>query len=244
MAIWEQPDLYSGLSLEAKEEKKKAELALCIPHQNIISMEWALAFRHLRLPPYLYFFNKGMPIDVAREQMVRSALKHDIKYIFFLDSDIVLNDPDGVLKLIEISKQFNLPVVSGLYFAKKRDVIQPAAWKIVERKGNDVKLAPVANIEEHIKKNHVIEVDAIGLGLAVIRRDVFDKLEEKDPGKPFFEWGLGRQNLPQVSEDFFFCLKLLDNLNIHPHVATIVRAHHICMARRNRDNGKLELTQI
>ena len=244
MAIWEQPEVISGLSTEVKQEKQKAELALCIPHQSIVSMEWALAFRNLRLPSYLLFFNRGMPIDLAREQMVRSALKHDIEYIFMLDSDVVLTDPNSVLNLIKISKQFNLPVVSGLYFAKKHNVIHPAAWKIIERKGNEIKLAPIADIEKHIKERHIIEVDAIGMGVVLIRRDVFDRLEESKPNEPFFVWGLGRPNLPQVSEDFFFCLRLIDELGIHPHVATIVRGHHVAFAHQNADNGRLELVQI
>mgnify|MGYP000728169277 CR=1 FL=1 len=235
MAIWE---------VENKDlQKKKATLALLIPHQSIVSMEWAFAFRNLRLPPHIYFFNRGMPIDVAREQMTRDALKHDIEYLFFLDSDVIL-EPDAVMQLIQLSKQFNLPILSALYWARKHDALgTPACWKIIERKGNDIKLAPVA-VEEYIRNNQIIEVDAIGMGAALIRRDVFDKLNEKNPDKPFFEWGLGRKNLPQISEDFMFCLRCIDELGIHPYVATSVRAHHICTARRNRDNGILELVEI
>ena len=105
MAIWEQPELISGLSTEVEQGKKKAEIAVCIPHRGNVTMEWALMFRNLKLPPHLYFLNSGMPIDVAREQMVRSALKHDIKYIFFLDSvpaytPVIVRDP--VTKNIDI----------------------------------------------------------------------------------------------------------------------------------------------
>ena len=239
MAIWEQPELIK----EFKEEKKKAEIALCIPHQETVSMEWAFAFRNLKLPPHLYFMNRGMPIDVAREQMVRSALKHDVDYIFFLDSDVVLPS-DAVLTLKAIAEQKNLDIVSALYWARKRgeDILQPAAWKIIQREGNIVKLAPVA-AEQYIDKGAILEVDCIGLGACLIRRKVFDELDRKGV-KPFFEWGLGRPNLPQVSEDFNFCLKVADHLGIHPYVATSVRAHHVCTARRNKDTGQLELVEV
>lgn len=241
MAIWEQPDLLKDITSE--HGKKKAEIALCIAHQEITSMEWAIAFRNLQLPSYLLFMNRGMPIDVAREQMVRSALKHDIKYIFFLDSDVVL-PPNAVMTLKAIAEQKNLPIVSALYWARKRvDRPQPAAWKIIHREGNIIKAAPVI-VEEHIPKGNIIEVDFVGMGACLIKREIFDKLDKKNPDKPFFEWGLGRKNLPQISEDFMFCLRCIDELGIHPYVATSVRAHHICTARRNRDNGILELVEI
>jgi len=225
MAIWE--------------DKQKADLALCIPHQTFVTMEWAFAFRNLKLPSHLYFFNKGMPVDTAREQMTRSALKHDIKYIFYLDTDVVLQ-PDAVMQLIEFSEKFNLPVISALYYARKRDALgTPAAWKIIERKGNDIKLAPVA-VEKY--KNKIIEVDTIGMGACLVKREIFDMLDEKNPDKPFFEWGLGRKNLPQVSEDFYFCLRLIDELNIHPYVATSIQASHVSVAEINE--GKLELLRI
>jgi len=239
MAIWEQPEVMNLF----REEKKKAEIALCIPHTELVTMEWAFAFRNLKLPSHIYFMNRGMPIDVAREQMVRSALRHDIDYIFFLDSDVVLPS-DGVLNLKAIAEQKDLDIVSALYWARKRgeEILQPAAWKILERQGDIVKLAPVA-VEEHIPKGNILEVDCIGLGACLIRRKIFDDLDKKGI-RPFFEWGLGRKNLPQVSEDFLFCLKVIDNLGIHPYVATSVRAHHVCTARRNRDTGRLELVEV
>lgn len=237
MAIWEQPELLKDT------ERKKAEIALCIAHQELTTMEWAIAFRNLQLPSNLLFMNRGMPIDVAREQMVRSALKHEIKYVFFLDSDIVL-EPNAVMTLKAIAEQKNLPIVSALYWARKRvDQPQPAAWKIIHREGNTIKAAPVI-VEEHIQKGNIIEVDFIGMGACLIKKEIFDKLNKKNPDKPFFEWGLGRKNLPQVSEDFYFCLRCIDELGIHPYVATLVRAHHVCTARRNRDNGNLELVEI
>lgn len=243
MAIWEQPELISGLSIEVKEEKKKAEIALCIPHQEIVSMEWALAFRNLHLPPHIYFFNRGMPIDCAREQMVRSALKHDVKYILFLDSDNV-PPPEGAIILKAIAEQKNIDIVSGLYWARKRGQNTPAAWKIIERKGNMIKFAPIAIEKEWLEKGAIVEVDVIGLGFCLIKVDVFRKLEEKNPGKPFFEWGLGRPNLPQVSEDFNFFLRCIDELNIHPYVACSVPVKHICMCEKNGQTGEFELVAI
>lgn len=244
MAVWEQPDLVSGLSIEVKEEKKKAEIALCIPHQEIVTMEWALAFRNLRLPPHIYFLNRGMPIDVARENMVRSALKHDIKYILFIDSDNVPESPDAALQLKAIAEQHNLDIVSGLYWARKREANTPAAWKIVERKGNLVKFAPIIIQKEWMERGSIVEVDVIGLGFCLIKADVFRRLEKNDPTKPFFQWGLGRPNLPQVSEDFYFFLRCIDELGIRPYVAMSVPVKHICYAEKDGKTGELKLVAV
>lgn len=234
MAIWEQPELM---------KQQTPEIALCIPHQQIVTIQWALMFRQLQLPPHIYFFNGGMPVDVAREQMVRSALKRNPKYIMFIDTDNVPESPDAVLILKQIAEQKNLDIVSGLYWARKRDTNQPAAWKIIGREGNTVKFAPVI-VEEHIPKGNIIEVDAVGMGFCLIKTEVFKKLEKKNPGKPFFEWGLLRPRLPQVSEDFNFCLRCIEETSTHPHVATSVLVKHICIAEKTGKTGELKLTKV
>jgi len=250
MAIWEQPELIKDFDKKIKagintvgDNTVKPEIALCIPHQTIVSMEWTMAFRHLQLPPHKYFLNRGMPIDIARETMVRSALKDsNIKYILFLDTDVVV-EPDSFKTLIAIAEEKNLSIVSGLYWArKKEDKPTPAAWKIINREGNLIKYAPVL-IDEHIKKGNIIEVDATGLGFTVIKRHIFEDLDRKGV-KPYFEWGLGRNNLPQISEDFLFYLRCIDHLGIHPFVACSIRGHHIALSKRNKDNGILELVDI
>jgi len=245
MAIWEQPELISGESIEVTGgERKKAELALCIPHQEIVTMEWALMFRNLQLPSHLYFFNRGMPIDLAREQMVRSALKHDINYILFIDTDNVPESTDAVMVLKEIMERNNISILSGLYWARKRDVNSPAAWKLIGREGNTVKLSPIIIEKEWLDKGAVIQVDAIGMGFCLIKTDVFRKLEEKNPGKPFFQWGLGRPNLPQVSEDFYFCLRVIDELGIYPYITTAVPVKHITLAEKTGKTGEFQLVAV
>lgn len=250
MAIWEQPQILSGESAEVT-AGAKAELALCIPHTENITMEWAIRLKTLQLPPYRQFFNRGMPFDVAREQMTRAALSHkDTKMILFLDSDNTL-PPDGFLKLKAISEQKNLDIVSALYWAKKREGNFPAAWQIGKKEGNKLQFLSL-DITEHIKKGTILQVGVVGLGACLVRRSVFDRLDKANPHKPFFCWGLGRDKeqfktgepLPQTSEDFFFCLRCVEELKIYPHVATSVRADHIAWARKNRDDGHLELLEI
>lgn len=231
MAIWEQQ-----INLEEK-EKKKVEMAICIPYVGNVTMQWAITMKELLLPSHTYFFSKGTPIDVARETMVRGALNLDVDYIMFIDSDNIPEHRDAVLTLKEIAEKRNLDIVSGLYWAKKADQNVPAAWKRV----SDYKYLPIVIEEDWLKSGAILEVDVIGLGFCLIKRRVFDMLEEKNPGKPFFKWGMGRKGEIEISEDFYFCERVIQELNIHPYVACSVPVKHACIAVKDGKTGEFEL---
>jgi hypothetical protein len=55
----------------------------------------------------------GKPIDLARNVMVTKALQDKCEYIFFLDSDILVN-PDTLTKLFI----GNMPIISGVYYSR------------------------------------------------------------------------------------------------------------------------------
>jgi glycosyltransferase involved in cell wall biosynthesis len=62
----------------------------------------------LRLPHTMI---SGKPIDLARNVMVTKALQENCEYVFFLDSDILVN-PDTLLL-----HQVNMPIVSAVYYS-------------------------------------------------------------------------------------------------------------------------------
>jgi glycosyltransferase involved in cell wall biosynthesis len=64
----------------------------------------------LRLPHTMI---SGKPIDLARNVMVTKALQESCEYVFFLDSDILVN-PDALLLL----HQVNMPIVSAVYYSR------------------------------------------------------------------------------------------------------------------------------
>lgn len=55
----------------------------------------------------------GKPIDLSRNVMVTKALQDKCEYIFFLDSDILVN-PDTLMKLFTT----NMPIVSAVYYSR------------------------------------------------------------------------------------------------------------------------------
>lgn len=245
MASWEDKP---AEKLDKQVEKPQdAEVALIIPHQAWVTLEWAVAFKDLQLPTYRRYFNKGYPWDVARETMTRAALKDNCKYLFFVDSDVILNDSLTYLKLKTVMDERNLPIVSGLYYAKKTPPV-PAAWIFGPSKGRNISFNIIDNtkMKEYIANNNLLEVSVVGLGCTLVRRDVFEKLELKFPGRPFFRWGLEHTDAElemydnfRTSEDFNFFIQC-DRIGIRPQLACGVLCDHQADAKHNRFDGHLE----
>jgi len=258
MAIWEQPNLLSGtIPPTIGQDGIKAEVGLCIIHTGTVSTEWAFRLKLLQIPPFVYVLNRNQPYDTAREQCTRGVLQHGVEWVFHLDTDVLI-PIDAIPKMIEFSKKFDLPVLSGLYWAKKPNYDDkgniippmPAAWVKYgdfDSIGNKYNFAPI-DAKEFLGKGTLVPVDVIGAGCMLVRADIFKKLDESNPKKPYFEWGLGRKDentgkpLLQLSEDFYFCMRLINELNIHPHVCFNVVCDHEAYVYRRGEDGQFQLS--
>jgi hypothetical protein len=189
-------------------QRPENKLAIIIPHTGEVSSEWCFMFRDLQLPPGCQFFaSRGMPIDVTRSAVTHTVLDAGFEWLFFLDSDVI--PPRDVLQML-FSHQ--LPIVSGLYRAKKPDLIQWAAWMRGKDPNGKEAFLPVANWSQRLFK-----VDVVGMGCILVHRKVFDTIREKTD-LPFFFWSkernpalLDKMGIPdplmrEVSEDFWFLL--------------------------------------
>jgi 2-polyprenyl-3-methyl-5-hydroxy-6-metoxy-1,4-benzoquinol methylase len=127
-------------------------------------------------------------IDRARNELVRDALADGMDFILFLDSDIIM--PKGAIdKLVDM----NTDIASGLYFAKGKPYLPVAR---VLKDGKHFFL-------EDFEYNQVIDVAGVGMGMCLIKRDVFSKLTY-----PYFkfDWVYPKKGEPyQVAEDLYFC---------------------------------------
>jgi len=250
--IWDNPNLLSGQSTIASSGAAKPYLGLGIIHTGIVTVEWALNFRYLNIPfNHVYFHSSNAPYDVSRENVIRAILKdHQPEYIFFLDTDVIM-PRDGLIQLIQLAQQNNKPIVSGLYWAKKRDKTpMPCAWIKKGENLDDGKIEYLTfDIKPYLNTNALIEVDVVGAGCLLIKTDIFKKLDESNPNKPYFQWGLGRKdentgkNLLQLSEDFYFLDRCSRELGIRPHLATGIACDHLLMpiGKRRASDGELEL---
>ena len=255
MGIWD--DIKPGEQKPIITTEQRPDFALCMIHQELVSMEWAMMFRLMQLPSHYYFFSRKAPYDIAREETVEGALAQNPKYLFFLDSDTKPLATDAVMQLIRLSEENNIDILSGLYWAKK-DQKQPAAWRIVQYDGFIPKIFPIDITQDNIDKKAIIKCDVIGLGFCLVRSSVFKKWREKWPDRPFFRWGLGlkdkelralcdvytktAEGVKATSEDFNFFIGCKE-LGIYPHVAIEIICDHIAWAKLDARTGDYRLLE-
>lgn len=109
------------------------------------------------------------PIADARNEIVEFALEQNANYIFWLDDDVI-PPPNAFLTLYNHHKD----IVNGVYWSKSnppmpllfRNHLEGPYW------------------DWHI--GDMIEIDAAGMGLTLVKTDVYRKLKELEPDKPWY----------------------------------------------------------
>jgi len=163
---------------------------------------------------------------VARNKLVKMALKDGCERILFWDTDILpcgfdpnrkkfYYRPDAVYVLW----QHQYVIVSGCYWTKRNvpalyelvDPNDPRPFKVVMRKLEDI-------------AHRIIYVDAVGLGFCLIDREVFEGLDY-----PYFEYRVeydfDADEEREISEDLLFFLKVKEAF---PHLKVLVDGGIIC----------------
>lgn len=211
-------------------DDQRPRLLIGIPHREIVSMSWSLAFRNLAINiPSIFTMSKGIPVDLARNECVKSALDNKVDWIFFLDSDVEC-PPDTISRLMA----HNQPITTGIYFTRNHP-IEPAIWKEIQPSGKQsIPFTPGTGL---------IEVDFAGAGCLLIHTSVFKNIKP-----PFFEWTLGRQQQEPGnmtlgrSEDFEFFKKVRERGYKIFADTSIICKHEISNAFAN--NQGIQISQI
>jgi len=206
------------------------KVAIGVPHRSEYDYrEWREWFRNKLVAPEgtIILERRGEALCTMRNGLALQALEAGAEYLFFLDDDVIgpLNedgsDALGLIRLLELAEGLNRPFVSGLYWAKKNQKEKSlAAWKRLEQKvGNEAwavpeRFYPAITMEQD---GRFVEVDAVGLGFALIHTDLFRRLP-----RPWFEWKMGG-----VSEDFHFCELAYDHLKVSPLLDMGLMCSHI-----------------
>ncbi len=258
-------EIKRNMPVNKNQKSDPVVVAICVVHIGIAPMKWAENFQCLQLPftSKRYSIGNILPVDCAREYLVRAAINDcNPEYIFFLDSDVLL-PPNAIPQLIQIARQKNIPVLSGLYWNKgfgtqsgkmepeEEQIPKPVAYlkDSEDLSKGIINIHPIVEeIKPYLDKNVDFEVDVVGAGCLLIKTDVFIKLEKSNPNKPFFQWGIFRKDentgkpLLQVGEDQYFCDRLTRELGIRPYLTTAVQCNHIfypLFCERQGLDGKL-----
>ena len=120
--------------------------------------------------------NKNKSIEMKRRNSLTDANRNEIvaggflddgaDYLFFMDDDTV-PPVDAILRLLRLG----YPLVSGLYFMPS-EPYNPIAYMKKEGTG-------LYEAVYDYPKGGLFEVDAIGMGCALIHRSVYEKIKQK-----------------------------------------------------------------
>lgn len=228
------------------------ELIVGVPHTGKVSFRWFAHYYAMQNPLRTMISGEaGQPIDISRNIIVSVALQRGCEYVFFLDSDVIV-ESETLINLIE-SK---LPIISAVYFARS------PPYEICANIG----MVPVSH--KLAGNDTIIEVEQVGMGCCLINTRVLrrigaklewrcmrphdkDKTEngvavynwknamsqnfkctvqDKDTTKPcgglltanFFDHKIGKSNMQLLSEDFFFCqLARSFGFNVMLHLSVV-----------------------
>jgi len=182
-----------------KDSNKSLKIGICLPLYGALAPNFFINFLNRLHEIYTNGRNYSVKIymkistviDRARNELVRDALKDGCDYILFLDSDIIMPK-----RAIDDLIDMNVDIASGLYFAKGKPYL-PVARVLKD---------DMHFYLEDFEYNQIMDVAGVGMGMCLIKADVFKKLEY-----PYFklEWKKDNENVGwyQVAEDLYFCDK-------------------------------------
>lgn len=204
-------------------------LMIGLPHNGFYSHNFVKGFRSLSSPvPTIDFYITGHALDLSRNIIVSRMLQLHCDYLFFLDSDIIL-EPDTLRMLMEL----RMPILSAVYMARSPPY-QPVALNFGK---------PLDHSITSLDPPQSIEVEQIGMGCCLIERRVFERIakdknfrykcliDHSDQGNKvmkytnlearlnnysctsckglvvgeFFKTTLGTDDQDPLSEDYYFC---------------------------------------
>lgn len=173
---------------------KKPTLSILIPCRDMMHSAHALAVIDLVKMNTIQgihtqvFMNSGSILLTQREHLVDQAIENNFDYILWLDSDIYCPSM-LVTKLLS----HNMPVVACNYIRRQLPA-KGVAYKKMYEWNNPLDFEP---------KDHLIEVEGIGMGCMLMKTEIFKKLK-----KPWFEFKYNADSNDWLGEDMILCEKI------------------------------------
>ncbi len=151
----------------------------------------------------------------ARNNIIMEALKGDCSHILFVDSDMVPRRDTLAKLLVE-----DVDILSALYFMRQKPHLPVMTKRLPVRTMKDRMEISIEGYVTDYPKDAIIQVGAIGMGCALIKRTVFERIKEKNGDEKWFSF----EN--NEGEDFFFCRRAAE-LGISCHVHTGAEVGHV-----------------
>jgi hypothetical protein len=132
----------------------------------------ALAKEGYFVKPHIVVVTRKMGLAAASNEMVKVALASNVDYIFWTEMDMLLPS-DAITKLLKHAIKYNLDGVSGVYFL--RGTSEPCLYMPLPDNWVDNKFAHTRL--STFPKDAIFPIGCPGVGCALFKREVFEKLE-------------------------------------------------------------------
>lgn len=217
------PDFVAILQKFKDTWKDKKKVLICEPTLGYVNYQshescWDLAFslaRYEEKSNYKFFKTclGRMLVAYSREQFAEVACDFDFDYVFFIDDDHIW-DQDMFEKL---EKHFAKYDIIAPLCTQRLKPYKPVLYRIKKVPIENSELMGVENkFIEDFKKGDLVEPDAIGFGAAIIKVDLFKKMQ-----KPWFF------NMAPIGEDILFTMKATQELGAKIVCDTSVDVGHL-----------------
>lgn len=206
--------------------EKPVQLILGVPSTQMVDTAWSwqmsLNVIMKQLPPNTGVIpDNSYGIATSREVIVDSFLKTNATHLLFMDSDVYPLANHGITTLINdtlVNKDCYM--VSGCYYNSLPNPNNGlAAW----RNGVALKMEDPNDIT-NTSKDPLIQVDLTGMGFFMIKRELFNVIEDMD--RPLFFYKIGQGGYKK-SEDFYFQERVYGKYGIKPYIDNRVLCNHI-----------------
>jgi hypothetical protein len=193
---------------QAVAPKKGINVMVAVPCMSEVSAFFAydlaqlMAFtnRHFVKEGVIDWLGMGMVqatyVHSARQELCSQMLSNDCDYILFLDSDMRFPQ-DALVKLL----QHQEPIV-GVNYVKRN---WPPKYVAIKTLGDIATGGKGQLLGTRKDDTGLEECEAIGFGVALIRRDVLLSLPDPRENGPWFWYEWQKDAVSQIGEDVYFC---------------------------------------
>lgn len=164
---------------------------------------------------------QGIQIAKQRQGIMEAWKDSSVDWMLWVDSDVVIT-PQIVADLWAIADKDKAPVISGVYFTfwRPEGTSLPTPVPTIFTRNKNGESIPVHPLPD----NELIQVPYIGMGLVMMHRSIFEKIDSLFGGLYFDE--TMKPGGIYTSEDASFCAKL-EAANIPILVHTGIQAQHM-----------------
>lgn len=172
-------------------------------------------------------FVRGYDCATARNRIAQITLDGGYDYVLMVDNDVT-PPSDALVNLLSHGVDF----VSGFYLHRNADNMptdRTCVCKLRDPSGIEYFNYPLESeytrqelAEKRENGEHLVEIHGGGMGCALVRRKVFERLRY-----PWFDWvNYDDRNRGMLSEDLYFCEKMRKK-GIKRHADTRVGCGHL-----------------